>query len=90
MKDLTFNTSSSSDGSVEVEICKGNHHYEKVPAEEMGQHKSFMSHCMANADMYVNTDGLDENRAYMACAIAYDQKYKTAYAPCVPGVGCFY
>ncbi len=90
MEKLTSNISNASDGSAEVEIIKADYGYDKVPAEEMGKHKSFMSHCMANADEYVNTSGLDENRAYMACAIAYDQKYKTSYAPCYPGAGCIY
>ena len=54
------------------------------------QHKSFMSHCMADSKAYVNTEGLDKDRSYAACAIAYDQQYKTSYAPCFPGGGCVY
>lgn len=64
--------------------------YAAVPAEEQMQHKSFMSHCMADSKAYVNTEGLDKDRSYAACAIAYDQQYKTSYAPCFPGGGCVY
>ncbi len=63
--------------------------YIEVPAEEKLQHQSFMSECMLNDDSHVNTKGLDENRSRMACAIAYDRKHKTSYAPCGP-FGCQY
>ena len=63
--------------------------YIEVPGEEKLQHQAFMSECMLNDDSHVNTKGLDENRSRMACAIAYDRKYKTSYAPCGP-FGCKY
>ena len=88
MRNLTSKILNSSDGSTEVEISVANQ--KTVPEEEVSQHKSFMSECMGNSEMYANTEGLDKDRAYMACAISYDQKYKTAYAPCIPGAGCFY
>ena len=85
-------------GSIEVEIIEAEGRdmeeshagYEKVPSEEKDQHQEFMGECMASVDEHVDTEGLDESRAYMACAIGYDKKFKTAYAPCVPGVGCVY
>ena len=64
--------------------------YYKVPAAEKEKHQKYMARCMANDKESVDTEGLDEDRAHMACAIAYDKEYKTAYAPCVPGVGCMY
>ena len=64
--------------------------YYKVPAAEKEKHQKYMAKCMAYDKESVDTEGLDEDRAYMACAIAYDKEYKTAYAPCVPGVGCMY
>ena len=64
--------------------------YYKVPAAEKEKHQKYMARCMANDKESVDTEGLDEDRAYMACAIAYDKEYKTAYAPCVPGAGCVY
>lgn len=64
--------------------------YMKVPASEKEQHQKYIANCMSHAKDSVDTEGLDEDRAYMACAIAYDKEYKTAYAPCVPGVGCMY
>ena len=84
--------------SVEVEITKAESQdmeeshagYEKVPDEEKDQHQEFMSECIGSVDEHVDTEGLDESRTYMACAIGYDKKFKTAYAPCVPGVGCVY
>jgi hypothetical protein len=88
VKDLKSNISNLPNGSIELEITKAS--YKKVSEEEAPQHKSFMRECMANSEMHANTEGLDKDRTHMACAIAYDQKYKTAYAPCVPGVGCFY
>lgn len=63
--------------------------YDAVPQEEEFQHKSFMNECMADTKTHTDTEGLDENRAYMACAIAYDKKYQTSYAPCGP-MGCIY
>jgi len=63
--------------------------YDPVPQEEHFQHQSFMNECIANTAMHADTEGLDENRAYMSCAIAYDKKYQTSYAPCGP-LGCIY
>lgn len=63
--------------------------YIAVPDDEKLQHQSFMSECMLTDDAHVNTRGLDDDRSRMACAIAYDRKFKTAYAPCGP-FGCKY
>ena len=57
-----------------------------VPGDEVGRHQSFMSECMASDEIHVNTAGLDETRSNAACALAYDNKFKTAYAPCFNGV----
>jgi DNA repair exonuclease SbcCD ATPase subunit len=63
--------------------------YAPVPQEEKFQHQSYMSECMGNTALHTDTEGLDESRSYMACAIAYDKKYQTSYAPCGP-MGCIY
>lgn len=63
--------------------------YTPVPQEEKFQHKSYMNECMGNTALHTDTEGLDESRSYMACAISYDKKYQTSYAPCGP-MGCIY
>ena len=57
-----------------------------IPESEAPQHKSFMSECMANDAAHANTEGLDEARSNLACALAYDNKFKTAHAPCIGGI----
>ena len=90
MDNLTVDTKLNDIG-IEVEIkSQAKKGWEKVKAEDAEKHKAYVSACMADASKEVNTDGLDDSRTYMACAIAYDQKYKTSYAPCIPGVGCIY
>lgn len=89
-KDQTVEIEITSAEELIVDESAGEAGYMKVPASEKEQHQKYIANCMSHAKDSVDTEGLDDDRAYMACAIAYDKEYKTAYAPCVPGVGCMY